>query len=48
MVQILAVDNIRAASVEDKNAFIQLSIQEFPGDSSNVITDQKANEGYQL
>lgn len=43
VVRILAVDNIAAATAEDKNTFIQLLIQEFPGDSRDVITDEKAN-----
>lgn len=43
VVRILAVDNIGAATVEDKNTFIQLLIQEFPGDSRNVITHEKAS-----
>ena len=41
VVRILAVDNIGAATVEDKNTFIQLLIQEFPDDSYDVITDEK-------
>ncbi len=43
VVRILAVDNIAATTVEDKNTSIQLLIQEFPGDSCNVITDEKAS-----
>ena len=43
VVRILAIDNIAAMTVEDKNSFIQLLIQEFPGNSCNVITDEKAS-----
>ena len=47
VVQILAVDNIAVATVESKNTFIQLLIQEFPGDLHNLITDEKLAWGYQ-
>ena len=43
VVRILVVDNIAAMTVEDKNSFIQLLIQEFPDDSCNVITDEKVS-----
>ncbi len=43
VVRTLAVDNIAAATVEAKNTFIQLLIQEFPGDSHDIITDEKAS-----
>ena len=43
VVQILAVDNIAAAIVGDKNTFIQLLIQEFLVDSRNIITDKKTS-----
>ena len=43
VVRILAVENIGAATVEDKNTFIQLLIQVFPGDSRDVIIDEKAS-----
>lgn len=34
---------IENATVEDKNTFVQLLLQEFPGDSRNVITDEGAS-----
>ncbi len=37
------MDNIAAATVEDKNTFIQLLIQEFPGDLRDIIIDEKAS-----
>ena len=43
IVQILAAGNIVAKTIEDKNTFIQLLIQEFFGDSCNIITDVKVS-----
>ena len=43
VIRILADENLGTATVEDKNTFIQLLIQEFPGDSRDVITDEKAS-----
>lgn len=36
---------IENATVEDKNKFVQLLLQEFPGDSCNVITGEQASSG---
>ncbi len=43
VVRILVLDNIVVAIVEDKNTFIRLLIQEFPGDLRDVITVKKAS-----
>lgn len=43
VIRILADENLETATVEDKSTFIQLLIQEFPSDSRNVITDEKAS-----
>ncbi len=43
VIRTLAIDNIAAATIEDKNTFIQLLIQQFPGNSRDVITDEKAS-----
>ena len=43
VIQILADENLGTATVEDKNTFIQLLIQEFSGDLCDVITDEKAS-----
>ena len=43
VIRIFADKNLETATVENKSIFIQLMIQEFPGDSCNVITDEKAS-----
>ena len=43
VIQILAEENLGTVTVEDKNTFIQLLIQEFPGDSRDIITNEKAS-----
>ena len=43
VIRFLADKNRGTATVEDKNTFIQLLIQEFPGDSHDVISDEKAS-----
>lgn len=41
VVGIFIVENIGAATVENKNTFRYLLIQEFPSNSYNKITDEK-------
>lgn len=43
IIRILADSNIKNATIEDKNTFVQLLIREFPGDLRDVIIDKQAS-----
>lgn len=43
IINILSDEGIENATAEDKNTFVQLLVQDFPGDSRNVITDGQAS-----
>lgn len=43
VIRILADENIGTATIQDKNTFIQILVQEFPGDSRDAITDERAS-----
>lgn len=43
IIRILSINTIENATIEDKNTFIQLLLQEFPGNSRDAITDEQAS-----
>ena len=43
IIWIPADKNLGIAIVESKNTFLQLLIQKFPGDSCDIITNEKAS-----